>query len=226
MNGKSCIVLFSGGQDSTTCLFWAKKKFKSVIALNICYGQRHQIEIQSAIKIANMAKVEYIGINIEQLFTDIGNSALLNTTQSISSNHPKSSNLPASFVPGRNIVFLTAAAMFAYKYDAKDIVTGVCGTDFSGYADCRDNTIKSLQVTLSLALDKEITIHTPLMWLKKAETVEMARSLGPQCWEALGASHTCYEGEFPPCEKCPACKLRAKGFDEAGYLDPLTEDLF
>jgi 7-cyano-7-deazaguanine synthase len=160
-------------------------------------------------------------MNIGTLFTNIGNSALLNNTDPINVSHPKSNQLPASFVPGRNIIFLTAAAMVAYKHNIKDIVTGVCGTDFSGYADCRDNTIKSLQVTLSLALDKEITIHTPLMWLTKAKTVLMAHDLGTDCWDALSLSHTCYEGKRPPCQKCPACRLRAKGFEEAGYEDPI-----
>lgn len=215
----SALVLLSGGQDSTTCLFWAKNSFKHVIALNIFYSQRHAIEVEAAKKIACLAEVDYHEIDVN-IFKYIADSALLETSEDISSFHRSSDKLPASFVPGRNILFLTIAAAFAYKWQVQDIVTGVCQTDFSGYPDCRDNTIKSLQLTLSLALDISLTIHTPLMFLTKAESILMAKEL-PGCMEALKWSHTCYEGQYPPCSSCPACLLRAKGFEEIGMLDPI-----
>lgn len=218
MDNNSALVLLSGGQDSTTCLYWAKQRFKQVKALNIWYGQRHEIEIEAAKKIAYLADVPYTDFKTT-LFQEIGDSVLVQEGE-ISSNHRSSDKLPASFVPGRNVVFLTIAAIMAYKGGIHNVVTGVCQTDYSGYPDCRDNTIKSLQITLSLAMDYPLKIHTPLMNKTKKETVEMALGL-IGCEEALSWSHTCYEGEIPPCGKCPACILRAKGFSEAGIEDPL-----
>ena len=218
-NGK-CLVLLSGGQDSTTCLFWAKTNFEEVSALNIGYGQRHAIEMQAAKRIAELAGVRYEEINTG-LFRLIGNSALLEKGD-ISASHKSASDLPASFVPGRNIILLTIAAMYAYKNNILDIVTGVCETDFSGYPDCRERTINSLQSALSLGMDVSFKIHTPLMHLDKMRTVVLAQAL-PGCMKALAYSHTCYEGEIPPCGKCPACILRAKGFEEAGISDPLIQ---
>ncbi len=215
---KSSLVLLSGGQDSTTCLYWSKQNFSKLVCLNIWYGQRHEVEIEAARKIASLA-----GLTLNEfrtnIFRDIDDSALLSDGD-ISCLRPSSDNLPASFVPGRNIVFLTIAAAIAYKFGIRDLVTGVCQTDFSGYPDCRDNTIKSLQVTLSLAFGQEMIIHAPLMWMTKAETVKLACNL-PGCMEALSWSHTCYEGKYPPCGKCPACLLRTKGFSEAGIADPI-----
>lgn len=212
------LVLFSGGQDSTTCLFWAKSNFKEVIALNISYGQRHQVEVESASKIASLAGVEIFQIDTD-IFKCIGDSALV-CPGDIASNHRASTNLPSSFVPGRNLFFLTVAGALAYKYGIHHIVTGVCQTDYSGYPDCRDNTIKSLEVALSLGMDFPFCIHTPLMQMTKAQTVILAQSL-PGCMEALAYSHTCYEGYCPPCGNCPACLLRQKGFSEANVTDPL-----
>ena len=214
------LVLFSGGQDSTTCLYWAKRHFDAIQALNIIYGQRHVVESKAAQTIANKISIYLHKIDIKDLLNNIADSALLNHSLDISAHHKTSQNLPASFIPGRNILLLTIAASLAFKEGIHNIVTGVCQTDFSGYPDCRDNTIKSLQVTLSLAMDYEFTIHTPLMWLTKAETVKLAQTL-PGCFDALAYSHTCYEGQIPPCMICPACKLRKKGFDEAGVKDPL-----
>ena len=226
MINKPTVILLSGGQDSTTCLFWALQNFHKVLALNILYGQRHDVEVKAARKIASIASVDIHEIHADQIFKTLGNSGLIETDSDISSSHKTDSSLPASFVPGRNIMFLTIAAVWAYSKGINDIVTGVCQTDYSGYPDCRDNTIKSIQVTLSLGLAKDIIIHTPLMWMTKAETVLMARyKSSPFCWEALSYSHTCYEGKIPPCGKCPACKLRAKGFKEAGFEDPLIERL-
>ena len=221
MKNNKALVLFSGGQDSTTCLYWAINKFgkQNVETLNIFYGQRHSIETIYAEKIAKeIANVPYQKFKTT-LFQDIGDSALVQEGE-ISKKHRSSSNLPASFVPGRNILFLTIAAALAYKKDILNIVTGVCQTDFSGYPDCRATTIDSLETTLLLAMERPFKIHTPLMYKTKKETVEMAQ-LFPGCMEALAFSHTCYEGLRPPCQVCPACKLRIKGFKEAGINDPL-----
>lgn len=224
---KRAIALLSGGQDSTTCLFWAKERFGQIIALNVDYGQRHLIEIEAASKIASMAGVEYI-MHHTDIFSKIGDSALLNQEWlfpgSISSSHRGDPKVPASFVPGRNILLLTIAAAIAYKHDILHIITGVCETDSSGYADCRQGTITSIQATLQLGMEKPFRIHTPLMELNKVATVQLARDL-PGCWDALSYSHTCYEGAVPPCEVCPSCILRAKGFAEAGEIDPLFERL-
>lgn len=215
------LVLFSGGQDSTTCLYWAKEKFGSVETLSFNYGQRHQIEIESTKKIIRLIGVEHTILNVNVL-KQIADSALVNNINNINENHRSSDNLPASFVPGRNILLLTIAAMFAFKKGIKNIVTGVCQIDYSGYPDCRDDTIKSLQVSLNLGMGYDFIIHTPLMRLNKKETVLLAKEL-LGCWEALSYSHTCYRGQYPPCEKCPACKIRTKGFEEAGCIDPLKQ---
>ena len=226
MINKPAVVLLSGGQDSTTCLFWTLQNFHKVLTLNILYGQRHSIEAKMARKIASISGVDLHEIQADQIFKTLGNSGLVETGSNISSSHKTDSSLPASFVPGRNIMFLTIATVWAYSKSINDIVIGVCQTDYSGYPDCRDNTIKSIQVALSLGLAKDIIIHTPLMWMTKAETVLMAKNdLVSSCWKALAYSHTCYEGKIPPCGKCPACKLRAKGFEEAGFEDPLIERL-
>lgn len=217
---KKALVLFSGGQDSTTCLYWAIDKYgkENVKALNIFYGQRHSVEIEAAEKIASMNDIELLQVRMD-ILENIGDSGLF-TDQNISENHVSSDLLPASFVPGRNIFFLTIAAAYAYKFGISDIVTGVCETDYSGYPDCRENTIQSLNETLSLGMGKGFVIHTPLMHLSKKETVELAQSL-EGCMEGLKYSHTCYNGQYPPCGECPACILRAKGFEEAGIKDPV-----
>lgn len=220
---KNCLVLLSGGQDSTTCLFWAKTQWEDVVVLNIWYGQRHEVEIEAAKKIAHLANVPYYDFNTD-LFQRIGGSVLLEEGD-ISAQHKIANNLPASFVPGRNIIFLTIAAAIAYKHQIPNIVTGVCETDSSGYPDCRYATINALETTLRLGMEYPFMIHTPLMYRNKKETVEMAMAL-PGCMEALAYSHTCYEGKVPPCGKCPACILRTKGFLEAGIPDPLIERLY
>jgi 7-cyano-7-deazaguanine synthase len=215
------LVLLSGGQDSTTSLYWAlaSKAFSKVEALIIDYGQRHQIEIEAAKKISTLAKVPY-KILSTKLLSKIGDSALLGDGD-ISAKH-RNANLPASFVPGRNILFLTIAGMLAYKRGIHNIVIGVCQTDYSGYPDCRAATISAAQASLSLGMDWEFEIFTPMMFLSKKEEVILGNTF-PGCMEALAFSHTCYEGQFPPCGKCPACILRAKGFKEAGIEDPLIE---
>ena len=220
---KTCLVLFSGGQDSTTCLYWAKTQWENVAVLNIEYGQRHLIEIEAAKKIASLANVPYYDFTTD-LFQRIGGSVLLERGN-ISAQHKIANNLPASFIPARNIVFLTIAAAIAYRHQIPNIVTGVCETDYSGYPDCRYATINALETTLKLGMEYPFRIHTPLMHKTKRDTVDMAIAL-PGCMKALAWSHTCYEGEVPPCGKCPACVLRAKGFLEAGVPDPLIERLY
>ena len=223
MKKEKALILFSGGQDSTTCLYWAIEKFgrKNVMALNIWYGQRHDIEVSCAEIIAKkIARVSY-QIFHTNIFTDIGDSALIQKGD-VCAKHRGNENLPASFVPGRNILFLTITAALAYKHDILNIVTGVCQTDASGYPDTRATTMQKLQETLSLSMERSFKIHTPLMYRTKAESVELAKSLFG-CMEALSFSHTCYNGKYPPCRECPSCILRAKGFKEAGIEDPLIE---
>jgi len=214
------IVLLSGGQDSTTSLFWALSRFDCV-ALTISYGQRHSIEVESAKKIADMVGIEWSQIHTD-LFQTIGNSALVDDKLKINDQHNSNENLPASFVPGRNLIFITIAAMYGYREGIENIVTGVCQADSSGYPDCRFDTIKSLRKTLYLGIGLNLKIHTPLMTFSKAEAVNIAYGF-EGCFDALAYSHTCYEGKYPPCGECPACKLRAKGFAEARITDPLID---
>ncbi len=221
-NNNSAIILLSGGQDSTTCLAWAKEKFDKVYALTLHYGQLHKIELESAKKIAKLNKVP-LKIYKTDLFKEFTKNALLNKEIAIKA--PKN-KLPSTFVPGRNLIFLSIAAIYAKQLGITNIITGVCQTDYSGYPDCRDEFVKSLEKTTNLAFgntqnsENWIKIHTPLMWLTKAETVKFMQQLGKI--EILKYTHTCYKGERPACGKCPACVLRLKGFKEAGIKDPLT----
>lgn len=214
---ESAVVLFSGGQDSTTCLYWALQHFSHVEALTFDYGQRHRIELQSAQKIASFAGVPLTILPLNT-FLSFGENALTSSTEVVLET-PKD-QLPNTFVPGRNLIFLTFAAAYAHTKQILHVVGGMCETDFSGYPDCRNETLQSLQTTLQLGLAFPLQIHTPLMWLNKAETVLLAQELG--ALEALQWSHTCYNGMVPPCQKCPACELRSKGFQQAGIQDPLV----
>ena len=210
----AALVLFSGGQDSTTCLAWAMTKFDKVYAITIDYGQIHRIEIKSAKKIAQLTKTP-LQIQKISLLKELTSNALTDPSIKIKAGK----GLPSTFVPGRNLIFLSVAAIHAIKLKVTDIVTGVCQTDYSGYPDCRDEFIKSLEKTLNLAMEVPFKIHTPLMWLTKAETVKLMLKLDKL--ELLKYSHTCYKGSRPACGKCPACKLRLKGFKEAQIKDPL-----
>ena len=217
-NISSTIVVLSGGQDSTTCLFWAINKFDSVETVTFDYGQRHRTEIEAAQKIANLAGVKNTILPIDT-FGVLGGNSL--TGKEAVDESSEEGELPNSFVPGRNLIFLTFAAAFAYQRGIKDLVTGVCQTDYSGYPDCRQNTIEAIQLAINLGMESNLRIHTPLMWMTKSESVKFAEEVG--ALEALAYSHTCYNGEVPPCGQCPACILRAKGFEEAGIPDPLVE---
>ncbi|MFX1236461.1 MAG: 7-cyano-7-deazaguanine synthase QueC [Promethearchaeota archaeon] len=216
------LVVLSGGQDSTTCLIWALKKFSSVSAITFNYKQRHAIEIECAKKIVETInstggkKVEGHQIVDMSFLSDLIQSAMIQETEIT---YNDENMLPTTFVPGRNILFLTIAAAVAYQKKIKHIVAGVCQEDYSGYPDCRDATIKSLQATLKLGLEHDVIIHTPLMWKNKAETIKFMQKLGGI--DLYKYTHTCYEGKRPACGKCFACELRLNGFKEAGLVDPL-----
>ncbi|POZ63656.1 7-cyano-7-deazaguanine synthase QueC [Chromobacterium alticapitis] len=219
---EKALVVLSGGQDSTTCLYWALRRFGAgnVEAVTFDYGQRHRIELDCADKIARLAGVRQTLLPIDT-FSAIGGNALTDDTIAPEDGVRDDDALPNTFVPGRNLIFLTFAAAFAYTRGARHLVTGVAQTDYSGYPDCRENTLKALELALRLGMDSRVELHTPLMYLSKAETVTLAQQVGAM--EALAWSHTCYNGEVPPCGHCASCELRAKGFAEAGVADPLVE---
>lgn len=221
----TALVLFSGGQDSTTSLFWAKEQFKSVVALGFKYGQKHEVELKQAQIIAEKAQVPFTVIDISGM---LQGSALTEHEKDMSAPHELNDNLPASFVPGRNAVFLTIAISHAFTQNISDIVGGMCQADYSGYPDCRRVFVDSLQTTMSLALDKDIRIHTPLMYKSKAEAWKLAHDL--QVLDIVRElSHTDYNGDRTTYNEWgygkldnPASILRAKGYEEAkanGWLD-------
>ena len=215
------LVVLSGGQDSTTCLYWAMDRFgkDNVTSLTFDYGQRHRIEIDCARNIADFAAVTNVVLPIDT-FSALGGDALTDSEIGVESDVNATTRLPNTFVAGRNLIFLTFAAAFAYRHGIKHIVTGVAETDYSGYPDCREETIRALQTAIQFGMESDVEIHTPLMHLSKKETVGLAERVG--ALPAMALTHTCYNGERPPCGHCPACILRAKGFKEAGVEDPLV----
>jgi 7-cyano-7-deazaguanine synthase len=220
MDDKALVIL-SGGQDSTTCLFWALERFgrEAVDTVTFDYGQRHRIEIECAANVARFARVPNTVLPINT-FAALGGNPLVENDRPVPAGEAPEGELPATFVPGRNLVFLAFAAAYAWPRGIAHLVTGTAQTDYSGYPDCRRDTIDAMEKALTLGLERPLVIHTPLMNFSKKETVELADSLG-----ALGAmalTHTCYNGERPPCGRCAACLLRAKGFAEAGLADPLV----
>ncbi|MCB1777570.1 MAG: 7-cyano-7-deazaguanine synthase QueC [Candidatus Competibacteraceae bacterium] len=219
---ESALVVLSGGQDSTTCLYWALKRFGAgrVEAVTFDYGQRHRIELDCAARVAARADVLHTVLPINT-FAALGGNALTDTNIVVQDSVDAQTGLPNTFVPGRNLIFLTFAAALAYSRDIHHIVTGVAQTDYSGYPDCRQATLQALEQTLRLGMEYALTLHTPLMFQSKADTVRLARDLG--ALPALADTHTCYNGIQPPCGECPACMLRAKGFAEASIPDPLVE---
>ena len=218
MSGGAVVVL-SGGQDSTTCLWWAIDRFgrSNVECLTVDYGQRHRVEVDCAARVAEPAGVPLTVLPIDT-FRALGGNAL--TDDAIGVDAAPAGALPATFVPGRNLIFLTCAAAWAWPRDVVNLVTGVAQTDYSGYPDCRRETIDALEKTLNLGMERAFRVHTPLMDLSKRETVLLARDLG--ALDAMALTHTCYEGQRPPCGQCQSCELRARGFAEAGIEDPLT----
>jgi len=230
---ETALVLFSGGQDSTTCLIWALSRFDQVETIGFNYGQRHIIEMDCRQKVLSELKrtlpelTPHLG---EDHVIDMDALGALSSTSLTQNVEIKmgANGLPTTFVPGRNILFMTFAAAVAYRRGAKHLVTGVCETDYSGYPDCRDDTMKSLQVTLNLGMEERFAIHTPLMWIDKQQTWVMADQLGgkPLIDLMIEQTHTCYLGNREirhdwgyGCGTCPACELRSNGY--AGYKKQL-----
>lgn len=226
----TALVLFSGGQDSTTCLAQALSKYERVETVGFDYGQRHSVELQARLVVLREIRSQFpqwasrLG---EDHFLDL---AVLGQVSESSLTRDtafkmESSGLPNTFVPGRNLLFLTLAAALAYRRDLQVLVTGVCETDFSGYPDCRDDTMKAMQLALSLGMDKRFLIDTPLMWIDKAATWALAEALGGRRLVDLIVehTHTCYLGDREHrhpwgygCGQCPACELRLRGY--AAYV--------
>lgn len=209
---EKALVVFSGGQDSTTCLFWAKKHFDKVYALSFTYGQKHAHEVDLARDIAREAGVNFHQMDASFISTLANNSL---TDQTIVMDQVKPADGPPNtFVPGRNLFFLSIAAVYAREHGIRHMVTGVSQTDFSGYPDCRDSFIRSLNVTLNLAMEEQFVIHTPLMWIDKCETWALADELGVLDL-VRHRTLTCYNGvPGDGCGHCPACKLRREGLEE------------
>ncbi|QOS98979.1 7-cyano-7-deazaguanine synthase QueC [Brevibacterium sp. JNUCC-42] len=207
MKKDKAVVVFSGGQDSTTCLFWAQKQFGEVEVVTFDYGQRHKQEIECAQKIAKEQGVKQTIMDMS-LLNQLAPNALTRNDVAI---EQVEGEIPNTCVDGRNLLFLSFAAVYAKQIGARHIITGVCETDFSGYPDCRDSFIKSLNVTLQLAMDYPFVIHTPLMWLNKAQTWKLSDELG--AFEYVREKTlTCYNGVIGDgCGECPACQLRAAG---------------
>jgi 7-cyano-7-deazaguanine synthase len=209
---EKCLVVFSGGQDSTTCLFWAKKKFNEVSAITFDYGQRHGSELAAASEIAHEAGIEIHRFGLE-LLKSITTNSLTSNTLEIETEKP-ANRPPNTLVEGRNMLFLTYAAIFAKSKGIKNLVTGVGQADYSGYPDCRNEFILSLNQTINLSMEYDFKIHTPLMWKSKAEIWRMADELG--IVEIIrDRTVTCYRGiPGSGCGNCPSCKLRKRGWEE------------
>lgn len=224
----SALVLFSGGQDSTTCLAWALNRYDHVETLGFDYGQRHAIELTMRLQLLDGLRVMRPDWNSKlgqdhvldlSLLAAISDTALTSEVAITM----QENGLPNTFVPGRNLLFLTSAAALAYRRGISDLVGGMCETDYSGYPDCRDETLKSLQQAINLGMASKLTIQTPLMWLNKAQSWQLAATLGGEELVELirTESHTCYLGERGVlhawghgCGTCPACELRARGYAE------------
>ena len=228
MGGEGALVLYSGGQDSATCLAWALERYERVETIGFDYGQRHRVELEcrtdliTGLRAQNPAWSAQLGrdhvLRLDAL-AEISQTALTSDMEF----RLAEDGLPNTFVPGRNLIFLTFAAALAYRRGLKRIVTGVCETDYSGYPDCRDDTIKAMQVALSLGLDRRLVLETPLMWRDKAQTWALAQKLGGEALVELIRlrSHSCYAGERTHehawgygCGACPACDLRSAGWDK------------
>ncbi|MBA8771791.1 7-cyano-7-deazaguanine synthase QueC [Staphylococcus coagulans] len=209
LNDEKAVVVFSGGQDSTTCLFYAKKHFKEVELVTFEYGQRHAKEIEVAKAIAEDQGLKHHILDMS-LLSQLTPNALTSHDMQIKTNE----QIPNTFVPARNLLFLSFAGALAYQIGAKHIITGVCETDFSGYPDCRDVFIKSMNVTLNLSMERDFVIHTPLMWLDKKETWALSDELGVLDYVRY-RTLTCYNGIIAEgCGECPACRLRQRGLEQ------------
>ena len=224
---KTALVLFSGGQDSTTCLALALSKYERVETVAFDYRQRHSVELEARLNVLAQIKLQFphwahkLGEDHLLDLAVLGQVSETSLTRDMVF-QMEEGGLPNTFVPGRNLLFLTLAAALAYRRGLEVIVTGVCETDYSGYPDCRDDSMKAMQLALSLGMDKRFLIETPLMWIDKAETWRLAQQLGGQPLVDLIVehTHTCYLGDRTHrqawgygCGQCPACDLRAKGFE-------------
>jgi 7-cyano-7-deazaguanine synthase len=225
-DARSALVLFSGGQDSTTCLAWALERFMHVETIGFDYRQRHRIELNQRLVVKQEIQrrlPQWAERLAEDHLIDLGVLGEISET-SLTRNVAivmEKDGLPNTFVPGRNLLFFTFAAAVAWRRGLRHLVGGMCETDFSGYPDCRDDTIKALQIALNLGMDRHFVLHTPLMWLDKAETWSLAQELGGAALVdiILEHTHTCYESERGPrevwghgCGVCPACALRKRGY--------------
>lgn len=211
----SALVLLSGGQDSTTALYWARERFDRVHTLTIRYGQRHDREVRAAFGIARLAAAvhEFVEIPVFR-----GSKSTLVSPGRMDAT---ANGLPVTFVPARNLVFLSVAAARAASLGCSTIVAGVCATDHAGYPDCRPEFIEAMRAVLRAAIPAGVDLVTPMLMLDKPTIVRLGRSL-PGCWDALALSVTCYRGDQPGCGECPSCVLRARGFAEAGERDPAS----
>ncbi|EGI76866.1 7-cyano-7-deazaguanine synthase QueC [Hylemonella gracilis] len=230
----SALVLFSGGQDSTTCLAHALSRYERVETIAFDYRQRHVVELDARLRVLDELRRAYphwaSRLGQDHLLDVAVLGAVSETSLTRETEFQMQANgLPNTFVPGRNLLFLTLAAAVAYRRDLQVLVTGVCETDFSGYPDCRDDTMKAMQLALSLGMDKRLLIETPLMWIDKAETWRLAETLGGKRLVELIVehTHTCYLGERDHrhawgygCGHCPACELRARGWER--YQAPVS----
>ncbi len=212
MNKEKAVVIFSGGQDSTTCLFWAMERFTTVLAVSFDYNQKHRLELDCAKNICDKHGIQHHIMDLS-LLNQLAPNSLTRTEIDVDKDAPVE-GLPNTFVDGRNMLFLSFAAIFAKQRGVNHLVTGVSQSDFSGYPDCRDVFIKSMNVTLNLAMDYPFVVHTPLMWINKKETWKMADTLGV-IDIIKNETLTCYNGIIGDgCGECPACKLRMKGYIE------------
>lgn len=226
-NAQRALVLFSGGQDSTTCLAWALDRFAHVETIGFDYGQRHCVEMEVRLDTLRELRAEFpewavrLGEDHVVDLAVLGQISDTSLTRDVAIAYEQN-GLPNTFVPGRNLLFLTFAATIAYRRGLNVLVGGMCETDFSGYPDCRDNTMKAMQIALSLGLDKRLRVETPLMWIDKADTWALAESLGGGKLTQLiiEHTHTCYNGVRDTqhawgygCGECPACALRKAGFE-------------
>jgi 7-cyano-7-deazaguanine synthase len=233
MTNEAALVLFSGGQDSATCLAWALERFANVETIGFDYGQRHRVELEVRQEFlarlrtgfpdwaARLGDDRVIDLGLLSAISDTALTSDVAITM-------RQDGLPNTFVPGRNLLFFTVAAAVAYRRGIKHLVGGMCETDFSGYPDCRDDTLKALQVTIGLGMDRRFVIETPLMWIDKAATWALANALGgePLVRVIVEATHTCYLGDRTHhhawgagCGECPACDLRRRGW-ESFAADP------
>lgn len=230
--GPAALVLLSGGQDSTTCLAWALERYPRVETVGFSYGQRHAVELDCRSLVLGEIRRAFprwaakLG---EDHLVDLGVIGRISDTALTRDSEIAmgENGLPTTFVPGRNLLFFTVAAALAYRRAIKVLVGGMCETDYSGYPDCRDDTLKALQVALTLGMDRRFVVETPLMWLDKAETWRMAEALGgaPLVELILEHTHSCYRGERGArhawgygCGACPACELRARGYEKYSSL--------